>query len=170
MADRPSYCCGVCPAVEPNPAHPDCEVCRTGYDCTCRDNPRCPNYQEPPMTTPKTYRKRPVEVRAMRLIGTAGETAQVTGWMNREGYPWLVGDATQPDTLRDLDLPDDHRPSRGIYIDPANGNLLIRTLEGDMRATYGDYIIQGVAGEFYPCKPDIFDRTYKRTYEENPND
>lgn len=118
------------------------------------------------MTTPKTYRKRPVEVRAMRLVGTAGETAQVTGWMNREGYPWLVGDATQPDTLRELDLHDDHRPSRGIYIDPANGNLLIRTLEGDMRATYGDYIIQGVAGEFYPCKPDIF----QKTYEEANND
>ena len=46
MTDRPSYCCGACPAVEPNPEHPDCEACRTGYDCTCRDNPRCPNYQE----------------------------------------------------------------------------------------------------------------------------
>ena len=86
--------------------------------------------------------------------------------MNREGYPWLICDATQPDMLRDLDLPDDHMPSRGIYIDPANGNLIIRTLEGDMRATYGDYIIQGVAGEFYPCKPDIF----HKTYEEATND
>ena len=43
---RPEYCCGACPAVEPNPAHIDCEACRTGYDCTCRDNPNCPNYQE----------------------------------------------------------------------------------------------------------------------------
>lgn len=38
--------------------------------------------------------------------------------------------------------------------------LKIRTLEGDMAVTPGDYIIKGVAGEFYPCKPDIFRETY----------
>lgn len=117
------------------------------------------------MTTPKTYRKRPVEIRAMRLIGTAKDTAQVTAWMNRERYPWLVGDATQPKTLRYPDQveSDDSIPDKGIYIDPATGDLLIRTLEGDMRASYGDWIIQGVDGEFYPCKPDIFHRTYEET-------
>ena len=36
----------------------------------------------------------------------------------------------------------------------------IRTLEGNMRAEYGDYIIKGVNGEIYPCKPDIFEKTY----------
>lgn len=168
MTDRPDYCCGACPAVEPTPEHHDCEACRTGYDCTCRDNPRCKNYQgDHRMTTPKTYRKRPVEVRAMRLIGTAGDTAHVTAWMNRNGYHWLIGNYTDPDSLRyTRDPEDDERPTRGIYIDPANGDLIIRTLEGDMRATYGDWIIQGVAGEFYPCRSDIFDRTY----EETPND
>lgn len=50
MTDRPDYCCGACPPVEPNPEHPDCEACRTGFDCTCRNNPRCPNYEETPMT------------------------------------------------------------------------------------------------------------------------
>lgn len=50
MSDRPAYCCGACPAVEPNPAHIGCEACRTGYDCTCRDNPNCPNYQETTVT------------------------------------------------------------------------------------------------------------------------
>lgn len=39
--------------------------------------------------------------------------------------------------------------------------LIIRTLEGDMEASVGDYIIRGVNGEFYPCKPDIFDKTYE---------
>ena len=39
--------------------------------------------------------------------------------------------------------------------------LFIETLEGTMEATYGDYIIQGVAGEFYPCKPDIFQQSYE---------
>lgn len=39
--------------------------------------------------------------------------------------------------------------------------LFIKTLEGVMRATPGDWIIKGVMGEFYPCKPDIFFMTYE---------
>jgi len=39
--------------------------------------------------------------------------------------------------------------------------IVIRTLEGDHRAVRGDWIIKGVAGEFYPCKPDIFEATYE---------
>jgi hypothetical protein len=39
--------------------------------------------------------------------------------------------------------------------------LKIQTLEGVMLAEVGDWIIRGVAGEFYPCKPDIFDATYE---------
>ena len=38
--------------------------------------------------------------------------------------------------------------------------LKIPTLEGDMKASKGDYIIKGINGEFYPCKPDIFEKTY----------
>lgn len=37
----------------------------------------------------------------------------------------------------------------------------IETLEGTMTATEGDYIIKGVSGEFYPCKPNIFEKTYE---------
>ena len=40
--------------------------------------------------------------------------------------------------------------------------LIIHTLEGDMKASIGDYIITGVNGEQYPCKPDIFEKTYER--------
>jgi hypothetical protein len=40
--------------------------------------------------------------------------------------------------------------------------LEIPTLEGVHQATYGDFIIKGIAGEFYPCKPDIFEKTYER--------
>lgn len=39
---------------------------------------------------------------------------------------------------------------------------IIKTLEGNMRADMGDYIIKGVQGEFYPCKPDIFHKTYEK--------
>ncbi len=40
--------------------------------------------------------------------------------------------------------------------------LDIKTLEGIMHADYGDWIIKGVNGEFYPCKPDIFEKTYEK--------
>jgi hypothetical protein len=42
-----------------------------------------------------------------------------------------------------------------------SGGAIIHTLEGDMRADVGDWIIRGVKGEFYPCKPDVFAATYE---------
>lgn len=51
---------------------------------------------------------------------------------------------------------------RQAYIHDA---LYIKTLEGDLRADVGDYIIKGVRGEFYPCKPDIFTQTYELVEE-----
>ena len=38
--------------------------------------------------------------------------------------------------------------------------MVIHTLEGEMKVSRGDYVIRGVQGEFYPCKPDIFEATY----------
>ena len=115
------------------------------------------------MSKPLTYRKKPV-VEVMQLIGAAGDLAQVLDWLAVNLYPMLVGDYTKPETLRYHDqVPeDDSRPDKGCYIDPKNGDLMIRTLEGDMRATYGDYIIKGVQGEFYPIKDSIFRETYER--------
>ena len=40
-------------------------------------------------------------------------------------------------------------------------HIIIETLEGNHIASVGDYIIKGVQGEFYPCKPDIFEQTYE---------
>lgn len=48
-----------------------------------------------------------------------------------------------------------------------NGTLDITTLEGVMTAQIGDYIIKGVQGEIYPCKPDIFEKTYDAVEKEN---
>lgn len=42
--------------------------------------------------------------------------------------------------------------------------ILIYTLEGTMKADVGDWIIKGVNGEFYPCKPDIFEKTYEPVF------
>ena len=54
------------------------------------------------------------------------------------------------------------------YADFDNGKpvLKIQTLEGVMTAQLGDYIIKGVAGEFYPCKPNIFEATYEEVIED----
>jgi len=49
-----------------------------------------------------------------------------------------------------------------------DGKLLIGTLEGTMSADIKDWIIKGVKGEFYPCKPDIFEATYEKV-DELPN-
>ena len=46
-----------------------------------------------------------------------------------------------------------------------NGELNIHTLEGNMIASVGDWIIKGVKGEFYPCKPDIFENTYEEVFD-----
>jgi hypothetical protein len=49
-----------------------------------------------------------------------------------------------------------------IVVRKDSHELYIRTLEGEMHASLGDWIITGVQGEIYPCKPDIFEQTYER--------
>ena len=44
-------------------------------------------------------------------------------------------------------------------------SIVIPTLEGDMKANAGDYIVRGVEGEFYPCRQDIFEKTYEKISE-----
>ena len=91
------------------------------------------------------YRKKPVEVEAVQWTGT-----------NKEEIDNFVGDSAM--WLHDLV----YRPH-----DYEEGYILnIQTLEGTMRAKVGDYIIKGVNGEFYPCKPDIFEKTYEKIYEQ----
>ena len=48
-----------------------------------------------------------------------------------------------------------------IITSDLGAQLVISTLEGDMKVTKGDYVIKGINGEFYPCKPDIFEKTYE---------
>ena len=117
------------------------------------------------MTEATKYRKRPVVIEAMEFTG---KSMQIIEWLEANRYPFLIGNALEPETLRYPDQveSDDSRPDKGIYIDPANGNLMIRTLEGDMRAVPGDFVIRGVQGEFYPCKSDIFAATYERVADD----
>jgi hypothetical protein len=80
----------------------------------------------------KSYRKKPVVIEAVQL--THENFAEVKAWCG--GTYW-----SEP-------------PMRAIT------GIAIATLEGEMHASYGDWIIRGVKGEFYPCKPDIFEATY----------
>lgn len=55
--------------------------------------------------------------------------------------------------------------SHNLSIHPITEDVYIKTLEGDMHVSYGDYIIRGVHQELYPCKPDIFEKTYELVEE-----
>lgn len=81
------------------------------------------------------YRKKPVVVDVEKWTGTIGSFNDILDFMG---------------TVKD----------RGVYLSADKKSLCIETLEGDMRAEIGDFIIKGVKGEFYPCKPDVFKETY----------
>ncbi len=103
-----------------------------------------------PNPTAERWRKKPVEIEAMQWDGSALAATPIIDWVLAGG-----GTASYYD-------PQPATSSKGRVVRKAVPALLvIRTLEGSMRAIPGDYIIRGVQGEFYPCKPDIFDQTYE---------
>lgn len=87
------------------------------------------------------YRKKPVVIEAIQFNG-----------FNPKQIKDFVGDACTVD-YNDAAY---QAGVRGIGVD-----ITIHTLEGDMKVSRGDYVIKGVNGEFYPCKPDIFEKTYE---------
>ena len=108
-------------------------------------------------TTPQRFTKRPVTIEAMQLTG---DTAQ---W--HDIYLWV--EANTLGSFEPLDVIEGRKPypPSGVSIDPRDGRLIISTLEGLHWADEGDWIIRGVQGEFYPCKPDIFAQTYQPAAE-----
>jgi hypothetical protein len=100
---------------------------------------------------PGNYQKKPVVVQAMILDGTPAEMMEV--------YHWI--EANTKGSFDPFSVP----PGDGVSIDPATGELMISTLEGIMRAKKGDWIIRGAKGEFYPCKPDVFEQVYELASE-----
>ncbi|NCD23920.1 MAG: hypothetical protein EOL90_13435 [Spartobacteria bacterium] len=94
------------------------------------------------------YRKKPVVIEAMQLTGGTAQWHDVYQWIERN-------------TQGSFDPLAAEVPASGVSIDPATGFVLIATLEGVMQAKPEDWIIRGVQGEFYPCKPDIFAATYE---------
>jgi len=72
--------------------------------------------------------------------------------------------------LRDLEIPNLMEIQQFVGLGEdifkvVSDGLIIKTLEGDMKASIGDFIIKGVNGEFYPCKPDIFEKTYEKVLD-----
>ena len=100
------------------------------------------------------FRKRPVVIEARQLAGATSDVHGVYQWIESH-----TSGSFEPLAVLGGDVP---APKSGVSIDPGTGELLIATLEGVMRASIGDWIIRGVAGEFYPCKSDIFEATYER--------
>ncbi len=94
------------------------------------------------------YRKRPVVIEAYEFHNRVGPDTRPQ---------WLI-DAAEAGTV------EFHQLRTGLPW------LVIHTLEGSMRANHGDWIIQGVQGEIYPCKPDIFEATYEPATAPNPQD
>ena len=101
--------------------------------------------------TPTKYRKKPVEIEAMQWDGTAAGATPIIDWMLRnDTTSSYVCSDTKRCIAHDGDCPH---------------FIVIPTLEGTMRADIGDWIIRGVQGEFYPCKPSIFEATYEEVAE-----
>ena len=78
------------------------------------------------------YRKKPIVIEAIQWDGNIDKMINGLSVYASVRYPYLL-----------------------------NGELMVPTLEGVMKASLGDYIIRGIANELYPCKPDIFEMTYE---------
>lgn len=89
------------------------------------------------MQTPKRYRKRPVVIEAMQFTKDNGQ--EVTDWIRSVG----------------------NRAVSWNHFSHDDQSLDIVTLEGIMTADLDDFIIRGIQGEHYPCKPDIFADSYE---------
>lgn len=82
------------------------------------------------------FRKKPVVIEAYKVMGPTDAAVPTPHWI----FAAISNGVIEPST---------------------QGYVLINTLEGQMRADVGDWIIKGVKDELYPCKPDIFEATYE---------
>lgn len=93
------------------------------------------------------FRKKPVVVEAIQFDGSKKSASVICRWANPlspGAEPWID------------------------YVERGTGlaeDFLVHTLEGEMRVYPGDWVIKGIKGECYPCKPDIFEATYEPVEE-----
>lgn len=84
------------------------------------------------------YRKKPVVIEAMQFDGS--NLREIISWAHK-GLP---------------------AEANSKIIPTPNNYLYINTLEGQMLCVINDWVVKGIRGEFYPCKPDIFEATYEK--------
>lgn len=98
------------------------------------------------------YRKKPVVIEAFQMTeDRRGDNRDWPEWLN---LAWNKGH-DEPGAVFPRDFPDSD----------GTDELVIHTLEGMHLVSFNDYIIKGVNGELYPCKPDIFEKTYEKVVE-----
>jgi len=90
----------------------------------------------------KTYKKKPVEIQAVQFNGENFQ--EILDFSKGTARRRIAYEGNEPIETNTID---------------------IQTLEGIMNASFGDYIIRGVEGEFYPCKFSIFEKTYEPSYK-----
>jgi len=100
------------------------------------------------------FKKKPVVIDAFRI--------------GKDDIPdWALDKIADNTIILRSNAPDNcHIDQRNEY----ETSCVIKTLEGNMTGDYGDYIIKGVEGEIYPCKPNIFEKTYEEVYLCESND
>jgi len=107
--------------------------------------------------TVQKYQKRPVVIEAVQWDGTAEGATPIINWVLNNGgtarYTCVHPEkcSVHSEDARDI----------GSHV------ILIDTLEGTVAASPDDWILRGLAGEFYPCKSDIFDVTYERVADDD---
>jgi hypothetical protein len=89
------------------------------------------------------FTKKPVDIEALPFDGSQTSAIGIVAWANANDFDGIMS-----------------RPYEVTGPDGPTFALEVTTLEGVMLAKPGDWIIKGVQGEFYPCKPDIFEATY----------
>lgn len=90
------------------------------------------------------FRKKPVVIEA--VLWTGKNLKEVSNFLPVNGKWWMKDGSL-------LNVKEQFQP------------IIIETLEGEMQVSIGDWIIKGIKGEFYPCKPDIFKETYEFVQE-----
>ncbi|MGI9306841.1 MAG: hypothetical protein ACR2P5_05995 [Gammaproteobacteria bacterium] len=105
------------------------------------------------------FRKKPVEIEAFQMTEER--------WLGNSEWPNWLNEAWQRERGEEGSLFSGEEGSLfSDAADPARQRLCIGTLEGVHRVAWDDWIIRGVKGELYPCKPDIFEATYDPIAEE----
>ena len=116
------------------------------------------------------FRKKPVVIEAEQWDGTVTGATPIIDWVLSGGgtarYHDVPSGESCPNRWTHTDQGGPHRYCSCGWLEGGD-TIVIDTLEGAMKASPGDWIIRGVSGEHYPCKPDIFAATYD-TEPEDP--